>query len=53
MGLVSSVDVSSTEFVLPHAGVRCFMGGYHCHQYRSNARGAQTLRMEYQRGTKI
>jgi hypothetical protein len=53
MGLLSSVDVSTTESVLPSAGVRCFMGGSHCHHYINNARLAQTLRMVNQRGTKI
>jgi len=52
VGLVSSVHVSTTESVLPHAGVRCFMGGSRCRRPSSNARVAQTLRMVSHRGTK-
>jgi len=52
VGLVSSVDVSTTESDLPHAGVRCFMGGSHYHRCSSITQHGQTFRMVSHRGTK-
>jgi hypothetical protein len=52
VGLVRSVDVSATESAIPHAGVRCVMGGSHCHRCSIITWHGQTLRMVSQRGTK-